>query len=297
MLRSVVIEHPLMHWSRESFVEMAPTVRMSVPTGGEADTRVYLRLPANAPLTIRSAADPNLVFPPGTESDRVSYVLDADGKASWIADVRGTRWDERGAEYFHVYLPRDNRGDADLVGVEWRRGDAAEERGATDWLVAWGRTHRSPATGMTMDEDDADRFRMLNHCQSCHVADKPESTSMDDDMPPWPTDARGLYVPQAVFAPHVVLSTSSSFDDPNATDPFMSFRCAKGAPRLHGADGHHWFSCRDGAPLGERDLAAALAAHDEYAVRTCRARRYLVTHMDAAARAVFEPLLRVCPAT
>ncbi len=297
-LRSIVVTHPLEHWSKEHFVEMAPTVRVSVAAGGEAVTRVYLRLPDGAKITLRTAvghAPRSLMFPPGTESDRVSYVRDTSGTKRFIDDVRGTRWDEHGTEYFHVYLPSDAREGSELVGVEWRRDDAAQERAATDWLVAWGRTHRSPDDGRTMDEDQADRFRSLNHCQSCHVADKPEATSDDDPMPPWPTDARGLYVPLAVFTPRALLSTSSSFDDPNVDDPFVNVHCARGNARLHGGPGYHWLTCADGMPVGERDLVAAMKARDEYAARTCNARRYLFTHMDDAARAQLEPLVRMCP--
>jgi hypothetical protein len=215
--------------------------------------------------------------------------------ASASSTTSAARWDEHGTEYFHVYLPRDAREGSDLVGVEWRRDDAAQERAATDWLVAWGRAHRSPGDGRTMDDDQADRFRSLNHCQSCHVPDKPEATSDDDPMPPWPTDARGLYTPAAVFASHALLSTSSSFDDPNVDDPFVAIRCAQGRPRLHGEEGSHWLSCAAGMPVGERDLTAAMKARDDYAARTCRARRYLFDHMDDVAHAAFEPLVRMCP--
>ncbi len=290
------IVHPLDHWSKAGFVEMAPTVRMSVPTGGEAITRVYLRVPDGAKVTLAAPGSRSLLLPPGTESDRVSFVRDRAGRERAVDDVRGTRWDARGTEYFHVYLPSDAGTDAALAGVEWRRDDREEEKRATAWLVSWGRTHRSPASGATMDGDDAERFASLNHCQSCHVADKPEATRDDDEMPPWPTDARGLYVPLAVFAPHAILSTSSSFDDPNVDDPFVDIRCARGKARLHGGPGSHWLTCADGMPVGERDLSAAIKAHDDYASRTCRARRYLFAHMDDPARTVFEPLVRMCPA-
>ena len=288
-LRSLAIVHPLEHWTEEHFVEMAPTVRMSIPAGGDAVTRVYLRVPEGGVVSVRPGTR-DLLFPPGTESDRVSYVRGG----RFIDDVRGTRWDDRGTEWFHVYLPSSAAEGAELDGVEWRRDDRDEEQRATAWLVAWGRKHRSPADGTTMDGDEEDRFRMLNHCQGCHQADKPEATE-DDAMPPWPTDARGMYVPRAVFASRAILSTSSSFDDPNVDDPFVSIRCSGGRARLHGQRGGQWLSCPRGLPVGERDRAAAMTAHDGYAVRTCAARRYLVERMDAAARAVFAPLVQMCP--
>ena len=301
----MVVARPLEHWEKERFVEMAPAVRMSVPAGGDAFTRVYLRIPDGAKVTL-GAAGPRgsrgLVFPPGTESDRVSYVRGRGGAGSFIDDVRGTRWDARGTEYFHVYMPSGTGADEDLVGVEWRRDDPDEERRATAWLIDWGRTHRSPSNGQTMDRHDADRFGSLNHCQSCHVADKAEATSDDDSMPPWPTDGSGLYTPAAVFAREAILSTSPTFDDPNVGDPFVTIRCAGGAggagkaARLHGEPGDQWLSCGAGMPVGERDLSAAMQAKDAYAVRICRARRYLVAHMDGAARHVYEPLVSMCPA-
>ena len=295
-LRTLEIAHHD-HWSREHFMEMAPTVRMSVPSGGDAVTRVYLRVPEGAVVTVTAPGSRSLVFPAGTESDRVSYLRGVRGTESFIDDVRGTRWDERGVEYFHVYKPRDASANAELDGVEWRRDDPDEERRATEWLVAYGRTHRSPSDDRPMDEDDVDRFRALNHCQSCHVKDKPEAKTDDDSLPPWPTDATGLYTPLAVLTAHAVLSMSSTFDDPNVDDPFVHVRCTRGTARVRGRTGDHWFACNDGVAIGERDLGAAMRAGDDYAACTCRARRYLFAHMDAASRAVFEPSVRVCPET
>ena len=286
-LRPIVIAEPLERWSRDGFVEMAPIVRSSIATGGGTQTRVWLRLPEGGVVT---APQGRLMFPPGTESDRVSYVLGASGKPVFVDDVRGTRWDAQGREYFHVYMPHDERAASGLIGVEWSRADPDEERAATDWLVQWSQAHGSP--GGALDED---RFRALNHCQSCHVADKAEATSDDDDMPPWPTDGRGLYAPLAVLSAHAVLSSSPSFDDPNAGDPFMKARCPKGAARLRGGAGDHWYTCSAGMPIGERDLAAAMRASDDYAIRTCRARHYLVDHMDDAARARYAEVLAPCP--
>ena len=286
-LRVIAIEQPLERWARDGFVEMAPTVRSSIATGGANETRVWLRLPEGPLVTAPNGA---LMFPPGTESDRVAYVLGVGEKALFIDDVRGTRWDEQGREYFHVYMPRDARAGSGLIGVEWARDDPDEERAATDWLVDWSQGHGSPSGAL-----DEDRFRALNHCQSCHVASKPEATSDDDDMPPWPTDGRGLYAPLAVLSAHAVLSSTPSFDDPNAGDPFMVARCAKGAARLNGSAGYHWYRCRSGVPVGERDLAAAMRASDAYAARTCRARHYLIAHMDPAASARFQPMLAACP--
>jgi hypothetical protein len=293
-LRPIVIRDPLDRWRREGFVEMAPTIRVSIATGGGAETRVFLRLPEGARVTTGGARGPGLLFPPGTESDRVSYVLAPGGQARWIDDVRGTRWGDDGTEYFHVYLPRDEREGSPLVGVEWRRDDPEQERQATDWLVDWVRTHRSPTDGDTMSEAQAARFRRLNHCQWCHVADKPEATSATDRLPPWPTDGRGLYSPLAVLSPHAVLSNTPSFDDPNARDPFVKTRCPDGATHLEGRPGYHWFSCPSGVPHGERDLLAAMQAADDYAGRTCQARRYLVSHMDDPARALYAPTLQPC---
>jgi hypothetical protein len=218
------------------------------------------------------------------------------GQTPRIDDVRGTRWDRDGVEYFHVYLPRDDRAGSALVGVEWRRDDPEQERLATDWLVDWVRTHPAPPDGATMDDAQAARFRSLNHCQKCHIADKPEATSEADRMPPWPTDGRGLYAPLAVLAPRAILSNTPAFDDPNAGDPFVTARCPNGPAVLQGTPGAHWFLCARGVPGGERDLLAATRAADGYAARTCRSRRYLVSHMDPAARALHEPTLRPCAA-
>lgn len=58
----------------------------------------------------------------------------ADGTFA-IGDVRGTRWDDSGAEFFHVNRPLNDRDNAPLVGFEWRREDLEQQGAATALLT------------------------------------------------------------------------------------------------------------------------------------------------------------------
>src|SRR4051812_41166778 len=95
---AVALSDPATHWS--GFAEMVPPIRFPADADGRGDIREFLRVPEGA--KIRTAIDERggvqLLFPPGTESDRVEY---RDGA---VVDVRGTLLVERG-EVFHVYRP------------------------------------------------------------------------------------------------------------------------------------------------------------------------------------------------
>ena len=293
--RRVEIADPAHHWHDDGFVELTPSIRVSVPLG--ARTLVYLKLPDGARLTTRYLADQRrhtILLPPGSASDRVGLMADEAG--TWtVEDVRGTRWDAEGREYFHVYRPATAAAGARLVGYEWRRGDAALQQRATEMLTEMVSDLPTPFSGSPPSGRGIAQFRALNECQSCHVPDKGQATSPYERLPPWTTDASGIYVPLAVLADRAVLSTTPAFHDPNASDPFVQARCAGGPAMEYVRWGRHFFRCADGGlPIGLHDVAAARAAGDAHAERVCASRRYLYERMDDAGRQAFTAAFRAC---
>jgi hypothetical protein len=293
-IRRIDIADPAHYWRDNGFVALSPAIRVSVSPG--AETVVYLKIGAGGPIATRYLPDQrrySLSLPPGSAADRVSFATDRAGHRT-IDDVRGTRWDTTG-EYFHVYRPVSGGIDAALAGYEWRRGDAAQERAATALLTDLITSTPAPFGERPADAEDVERFRALNRCQLCHVADKPQARSSDEALPPWATDGNGLYVPPAVLGDEAPLSDTDFFDDPNAGDRFVAARCASVPATLQGRSGDHWYRCADGSlPVGRRDVAAGRAVGDPYAARLCASRRYLYGRLDVLGREAFAAAFAAC---
>lgn len=96
------IVNPSQYWAESGFVALVPAIRVSVTPGSK--TAIYLRVPDGQRIATRFLPDQaryTLKLPPGSVADRVSYSMRADGTSA-LRDVRGTRWDENGVEFFHV---------------------------------------------------------------------------------------------------------------------------------------------------------------------------------------------------
>ncbi len=295
-VRRIEITDPGRYWQDNGFVELTPAIRVSVPLG--ARTLIYLRIPEGASVTTRLLADPQrptIQLPPGSAAARVSLTPDEAG--TWtIEDVRGTRWDARNREYFHVYRPARPEAGAPLVGFEWPRGEDTLQDRATELLTDLIRDLKLPFRGSAPAPHEVAGFRALNDCAPCHMPDKRQAGSPFDRLPPWPTDANGIYVPLAALSDRAVLSTTPTFHDPNAADPFVQARCADGAPATEYVRwGRHFFRCGDGSlPMGVHDMQAARAAGDAHAGRVCASRRYLFERMDETGRRAFAAAFRAC---
>ncbi|MCC7047574.1 MAG: hypothetical protein IT562_12755 [Alphaproteobacteria bacterium] len=293
--RRVDIADPQRYWRDNGFVEMTPAIRVSTAPGWR--TLVYLRIPEGARIAVRllpGQERPTLTLPPGSESDRVSLADGGDGLWS-VDDVRGTRWGADGREYFRVFRPVDAAPGAALTGWEWPRDDPHRALAATALLTQLVRDTPAPFTGVTPSFGAVMRFRSLNQCQQCHVADKPIAQSDRAALPPWPTDSSGLYVPLAVLADRAPLSTTPMFNDPNAGAPFVAARCGNLPAAEHIGRRSRWFSCPDDAvPIGILDVPAARAAADPHAARLCASRRYLFDRMDADGRRAFAAAFAAC---
>ncbi|MEM7293229.1 MAG: hypothetical protein AAF420_07535, partial [Pseudomonadota bacterium] len=289
------------YWRDAGFVELFPIVRPSVIAGKSSGTSIFLKVPKAGTISTSQVAGENrytLKFPPGTIADRVSYRLyrKSDGEIGGaVNDVRGTRWDSDGREYFHVYRPTGVAPDMPLVGYEWPRGDRAAQRSATELLVDHIRKTPKPITGGFLSRSDVRRFRALNNCAACHIANKPMAQQMHSRLPPWPTDASGLFVPGSVLLDSLPLSSTSDFHDPNDLDPFLIASCETEEARMHTRSYATWFTCIDSvAPMGTRDVLRALQASDTYTQAVCASRRYLFDRLDQRGRIAFSHAFKVC---
>lgn len=292
------IADPRAYWRDGGFVELTPAIRVSVAPG--ARTAIFLKIPEGARIATRlleSQGRVTLQFPPGSTSDRVSLALSADG--DWtVDDVRGTRWGADGREYFHVYRPNGPDLHAPLVGYEWPRDDPHLAIAATTLLTDLVRATPAPLSALLPSWGEVARFRQLNRCDACHVADKPVAESDRALLPSWATDASGLYVPLAVLADRAPLSTSRMFHDPNTGEAFFSATCGGQPAREHMGRRSRWFSCPDDAvPMGILDVAAGLAAGDPHVERVCASRRYFFDRLDPAGRQAFAAAFAACGIT
>lgn len=292
---SLEIADPSKYWSGEGFVPLVPAIRVSVAPGSR--TVIYLRIAVGQQIATRFLPDQDrytIKLPPGSTADRVSFSKRSDGALA-IDDVRGTRWDESGTEFFHVYRPVGDGANAPLMGFEWRRGDSQQEARAAAQLIDLIQSTSERFPVLRASRRDVARFRDLNRCQMCHLPNKQEAQTNVDVLPPWQTDVLGLYVPLAALKDDAPLSATPYFDDPNADDPFVSARCARGYADRRRSMASRWFACDDGSvPIGHYDLASALTANQEHAHLVCATRRYLYDRLDELGRQIFAPSVQAC---
>lgn len=291
----IEIADPRTYWRDQGFVELTPAIRVSVAPG--ARTAIFLKIPEGARIATRllpSQGRATLLLPPGSVSDRVSLAASADGEWT-VDDVRGTRWGVDGREYFHVYRPAGPELHAPLIGYEWPRDDPHLAIAATSLLTDLVRDTPAPFSALLPSWGEVARFRQLNRCDSCHVADKPMAQSDRALLPSWATDASGLYVPLAVLDDRAPLSTSRMFHDPNSGEAFVTAACGDQPAREHLGRRSRWFSCPDDAvPMGTLHVAAGLAAGDPHVARVCASRRYLFDRLDPAGRQAFAAAFAAC---
>lgn len=298
---SVRITDPRRYWNAAGFHEMTPPIRLSTQAHTSARTLIYLKIGSGDVLTHAGPAGSRTIqYPPGSESDRVSMVMyRKNGMLGYtIDDVRGTRWDHNGREYFHVYRASGPQPHAPLIGYEWPRDNARAASEATERLTQILRTTALP-NGYSSGDYYIYRFRQLNRCQGCHWPNKPSASRVSDRRPPWATDASGLYTPLAVLHDYAPLSADSAFHDPNSADPYIEAHCGSpggptNAERL-GTPGGYYYRCPGMTyPIGVRDMRRAVRDGDRYSESVCHARRYLFEHLDLDGRRHFAAVMRSC---
>ena len=141
------------YFAHNGYVELVPPVRLPTDAEGRDRIRVWMKLPKRGVIDLDSAG--RLRVPDETVVERVESFDDR------VVDVRGTRFDDGGKEWFHVYRRAGDR----LVGVEWPRDDAGAEKRARariDDLV-----RDSEPDGGTRDQWIA-RWHQLDDSAACH---------------------------------------------------------------------------------------------------------------------------------
>ena len=291
----ISIEDPVGHWQRDGFVEMVPPVRLPSSTADADDVAVWLRIPDSGVIETRwseARADWVLVFPPGTEADRVEQR--GSGARRGVVDVRGTRLGDAGEEWMHTLRRTGPEPAAPLFGYEWPRSDPSAHAAATEKLLAELAT-LPPAKSM----GDAARDRMLdgirrkNQCVECHVYQRPDNrTEAEHGLVNRGTDGSGFFTPQTVLADAVVLERYGGWDR-NLDDPAIQIECPDGRAATRASRSKRVRAvCRNTTvPRGRLDYAALPR---ERLDGLCRARRYLFDHLDAQGREVYAAALEPC---
>jgi hypothetical protein len=293
------------YWSDRGFVEMTPPLRFPSADGRE-HTVVWLKLPDGAPLSIVRHNDGSVSwsYPTGTIAERVDLADGSDPRS--VVDVRGTRFDAE-EEYFHVLHRTSGDYAGDLGGLEWRRGDMAAGRLATERMLERLAVGRGLLPEDAPADPELEQFARHNDCASCHIHGKPERRmhpypgASDEGLPNRATDTKGLYAIASVLSDSAPLDMSRALDM-NTEDPFIRATCQEEAPaRLMMRRGAgrvvrgRRYVCDDGSiPRGRLDMRAAVANADPHALAVCRSRRYLFEHMDEGGRRAFSEVLGEC---
>jgi hypothetical protein len=268
------------YFAKNGYTELVPPVRLPTDAEGRARIRVWLKLPKRGSIDLDAAG--RLRMPDETVVERAESIDDR------VVDVRGTRFDDGGKEWRHVYRRAGDR----LVGVEWPRDDGGAEKRARariDELV-----QGSEPDGGAHDQMIA-RWHALEDCSQCHKKDRDEATVVGA-LPNRATDGSGLFVPTTVLADAAPLERHRP-RDLNLDDHFIRITCARGAAMIAAdKEGGRQPRCTDGGvPRATLDVAGALAVGDKHAKEMCASRRWLASRLTDKARARFKDAIAECP--
>jgi hypothetical protein len=268
------------HWN--GWIELVPAIRTPQFADGRDHTRVYLRLPRGAALTLADPRDPaSIVVPEGAELDRVERHawLDAHGvRVERVVDVRGTRFHD-GGEELHVFRPVSAE-DLRLFGMRWERVGHAPDPVLATMRSAMRNGHGLTGTSPARRGAAIARFSSLLACEGCHTPRTPPRLDGLDTWPRRPTDGSGLYSLLATLSDRSVLETYRPRND-HAADPFVETSCAAGSE-----------SCA--TREARLAVAHALEAGDGHARAVCDSRRALAARSDATLLRAYRDELAEC---
>ncbi|PRQ06117.1 hypothetical protein [Enhygromyxa salina] len=290
----VTIDDPAQHWEREGFVEMVPPIQLPSSTAAATDVAVWLRIPERGVIHTRWSEARGgwvLEFPPGTVADRVEQ-RGAD-RARGVVDVRGTRLGDDHEEWMHTLRRAEPGPNAPLFGYEWPRSDPAAHQRATDELLG-ELAAIPPAAKMTPERRERylASIRRKNDCASCHAHERPDNAvEGEHGLVNRGTDASGFFTPQTVLMDAVVLEGYGGVD-PNLEDPAITLICPDGSQPTLKQGKRVRAVCPDrGVPVARLDYTRI---DEQRLTKLCRARRYLLDHLDEQGRRVFASALDPC---
>lgn len=292
----VTIDDPAEHWVREGFVEMVPPIRLPSSTAEADDVAVWLEIPEGGVIETRyseARGEWVLVFPPGTVADRVEQR--GSGEQRGVVDVRGTRIDDEGREWFHTLRRSRPGANAPMFGYEWPRDDDEAHARATEELLA-ELAEIPPGSKMepARRQRYLDSIRRKNECAGCHTHERPaNSVEGEHGLVNRGTDGSGWFTPQTILVDSVVLERYGGVDR-NLDDPAITLRCPDGGPvqRETKAKRERAVCANDAVPVATVDLEQLPR---ERLDAICDARRYLFEHLDDRGREVFASTLTPCP--
>lgn len=277
------LAHGPMHWGE--WIELTPAIRTPHTLARNDLTKIFVRLPTGAEITLADPADRrSLRVPSGTEIDRVEFRRVRS--AMQVVDVRGTRF-EYGRETFRAYRPFGVEQTDRLFGVEWSRGNDAEASQA----IASMRTAMEHGLGFVPEGAGRHRiiarYERLMQCAGCHQQERPERRFGPSEGPRRATDASGLYTLLATLENDARVETYRPVDA-NDGRP-ITRTCEDGSqpsPR-----------CDDGsAPRARLDVRAGVEARDPSTVALCASRRSLAPFLSREVRIAYATELAECEA-
>lgn len=180
-----LLELPADTWEGAGWFALRAFLPHPVPEPGRDEVAVYVRTPEGTTLHTEVLSDGRvgLVFPPGSEADRVAR---RDGR---VVDVRGDRIAPDGARWHHVY----QRLGGELRGVAWPAGDGEAAGRALAKMVGDFAAHRAPSWEA--------RFLEKADCDGCHQIDRPQNRRPGEHgLVNRGTDRQGWFTPAAVLA-------------------------------------------------------------------------------------------------
>jgi len=282
------------YWAKQGFVELVPPVHLPSSSAAKDQVEIWARVPEGGEISgpaevVFGQTPPALLFPPGSVLDRVEYA-DMNGKR-FVVDVRGTRIDDEGKQWFHVY----RRGAEGLFGFEWARSDEGAHGRATAALVA-KLAKEAPAKRMA----EAQRAKFLgsvegkNACAACHVLSRDSNLRQGEHgIVNRGTDASGFFTPWTLLAPEIPLERYGGHDA-SESDRHTTIRCPPGVKPTAAEDGRKRCASSE-VPMATYDLRQALADEEARALRVCTGRRYLMGHMSSTLRGALAAVASDCP--
>ncbi len=294
-IHQVRIPNDIDYWAKNKYGEMVlpillPTKRLVILN---ERIKIWLYIPPGKKISakwIESQKRYTLVYPSGTIADRVeqvnSFTLPWGTHVRAIGDVRGTRIDDKGGEFFHVYGP-SLKEEEWILGFEWPRVNQEVDKLAREKLIHlyFPNFEKEGASSRA-----AAGFRTA--CTNCHKHDNPPRL-MKSEL--FESDSAGFFNPIGVLQDSLAIRDQRPWDW-NADNSYISVWCGNIQVKAEvNGESRKYPACKNGeAPIGKLDLKLALQKGDAHAKALCESRRFLFNNMDSFARDSFKNAFEKC---